>query len=98
MEEDYEGNTGRVIVETFRTQGLNPVYVPGVICANHGPFAWGKDAAKAVYHAVVLEEVAKMAAYAEQLDPNVLPAPQHVLDKHFMRKHGPNAYYGQGYP
>lgn len=96
VEEDYEGNTGRVIVETFRTRGLNPVYVPGVICANHGPFAWGKDAAKAVYHAVVLEEVAKMAAYTEQLDPNVLPAPQHVLDKHFMRKHGPNAYYGQG--
>jgi len=69
--------------------------VPGVLCASHGPFTWGKDAAQAVYHAVVLEEVAKMAILTLTIDPNAHPAPQHVLDKHFMRKHGPNAYYGQ---
>lgn len=61
IEEDYEKNTGKVIIETFRTRGIDPVHVPGVLCASHGPFTWGKDAAQAVYHAVVLEEVAKMA-------------------------------------
>ncbi len=96
VEEDYEGNTGRVIVETFRERGLNPVYVPAVVCRSHGPFTWGKDAAQAVYHAVVLEEVAKMALFTRQVNPAAAPAPQHVLDKHFLRKHGPNAYYGQG--
>ena len=95
VEEDYERNTGLVIVETFRQRELNPVHVPGAICRNHGPFTWGKDAAQAVYHAVVLEEVAKMAVYTRQIVPDAEPAPQHVLDKHFMRKHGPNAYYGQ---
>ena len=95
VEEDYELNTGNVIVETFRERNLNPVYVPGVICRNHGPFTWGKDPAQAVYHAGVLEEVAKMALFTCSLDPNTPPAPQHVLNKHFMRKHGPNAYYGQ---
>ena len=70
--------------------------VPAVICHSHGPFTWGKDAAKAVYHAVVLEEVAKMAIYTRQVNPNAAPAPQRILDKHYMRKHGPNAYYGQG--
>ena len=95
VEEDYERNTGLVIVETFRQRELNPVHVPGAICRNHGPFTWGKDAAQAVYHAVVLEEVAKMAVYTRQIAPDAEPAPQQVLDKHFMRKHGPNAYYGQ---
>ena len=95
VEDDYEGSTGRVIVETFRERGLNPVHVPGVICRSHGPFTWGRDAAQAVYHAAVLEEVAKMAIFTVQINPEALPAPQHVLDKHFMRKHGPNAYYGQ---
>ena len=95
IDEDYEKNTGKVIVETFARRGLNPVYLPGVLCACHGPFTWGKDAAQAVYHAVVLEEVAKMALLTCQINPNAEPAPQHVLDKHFMRKHGPNAYYGQ---
>ena len=95
VEDDYEGSTGRVIVETFRERGLNPVHVPGVICRSHGPFTWGHDAAQAVYHAAVLEEVAKMAIFTVQINPEALPAPQHVLDKHFMRKHGPNAYYGQ---
>lgn len=95
VEDDYEGSTGRVIVETFRERGLNPVHVPGVICRSHGPFTWGRDAAQAVYHAAVLEEVAQMAIFTVQINPEALPAPQHVLDKHFMRKHGPNAYYGQ---
>ena len=95
IDEDYEKNTGKVIVETFHVRGLDPVHVPGVICASHGPFTWGKDAAQAVYHAVVLEEVAKMAMYTRQLDANALPAPQCMQDKHFLRKHGPNAYYGQ---
>lgn len=95
VEEDYERNTGLVIVETFRQRELDPVHVPGAICRNHGPFTWGKDAAQAVYHAVVLEEVAKMAVYTTQIAPDPQPAPQYVLDKHFLRKHGPNAYYGQ---
>ena len=93
--EDYEMNTGKVIAETFAQRGLNPVHVPAVICRSHGPFTWGRDAAQAVYHAVVLEEVARMAFYTIAVDPDAAPAPQHVQDKHFMRKHGPNAYYGQ---
>ena len=95
LDEDYEKNTGVVIAETFRTRGLDPMAVPTVICHSHGPFTWGKDAAQAVYHAVVLEEVAKMAILTRQVDPDAEPAPQRILDKHYMRKHSPNAYYGQ---
>ncbi len=95
VEGGYERNTGRVICKTFEKRNLNPAHVPGVICRNHGPFAWGRDAAQAVYHAVVLEEVAKMALYTLQIAPETEPAPQYISDKHFMRKHGPNAYYGQ---
>lgn len=95
IEEDYEKNTGKVIIETFSGRGINPDYVPAVICRSHGPFTWGKDAAQAVYHAVVLEEVAKMARFTEEVEPKAAPAPQNMQDKHFMRKHGPNAYYGQ---
>ena len=95
IEEDYERNTGKVIIETFRERNLDPKAVPAVICRNHGPFTWGKDAAQAVYHAVVLEEVAKMALYTVTIDPATPSAPQHIQDKHYMRKHGPNAYYGQ---
>ena len=95
IDEDYERNTGKVILETFARRGIDPVHVPAVLCASHGPFTWGKDAAEAVYHAAVLEEVAKMAVLTLTIDPGAQPAPQHVLDKHFMRKHGPNAYYGQ---
>ena len=91
----YERETGKVIVETLKARGIDPLHVPGVLCASHGPFTWGKDAAQAVYHAVVLEEVARMAILTLTIDSGALPAPQHVLDKHFMRKHGPNAYYGQ---
>ncbi len=96
IEEDYETNTGKVIIETFKERGIEPKFVPAVVCRNHGPFTWGKDAAQAVYHAVVLEEVAKMAMLTEQLNHHVQRAPQYIQDKHFMRKHGPNAYYGQG--
>lgn len=95
IEEGYEKNTGKSIIEVF--QDKNPVYVPGVLCKNHGPFAWGKDAAQAVYHAVVMEEVAKMNLMTELLNPNAdCRTPKCMRDKHFMRKHGPNAYYGQG--
>lgn len=93
VEEAYEKNTGLVIIETF--QGKNPMHVPGVLCKNHGPFTWGKDAAEAVHNSVVLEEIAKMNLMTEQLNGNMNPAPQYLQDKHFLRKHGPNAYYGQ---
>lgn len=93
IENEYEKNTGLVIVETFKV--LNPVYVPGVLCVNHGPFTWGKDAMEAVHNAVVLEEVAKMAYHTEMINPRVQPAPESIKEKHFMRKHGKNAYYGQ---
>ncbi|MEQ2442846.1 L-ribulose-5-phosphate 4-epimerase [Pseudoflavonifractor sp. CLA-AP-H29] len=92
---DYEGNTGRVIVETFQSRSIDPDYIPGVICAGHGPFVWGRSPAQAVYHSVVLEEVARMAILTRQVCPAAHAAPQAMLDKHFLRKHGPNAYYGQ---
>ena len=95
LEEDYEKNTGKVIIETFQNRNIDPVAVPAVICHSHGPFTWGKDAAQAVYHAVVLEEVAKMALFTRQIDPAAAPAPQSMQDKHYLRKHGPNATYGQ---
>lgn len=95
IEEAYEANTGKVIIETFRSRQLNPMHTPAVLCVNHGPFTWGKDAAEAVHNAVVLEEVARMAARTEQINPNVTVAPDCIRDKHFYRKHGENAYYGQ---
>ena len=95
IEGEYEKNTGLVIIETFEENGINPVHTPGVLCCNHGPFTWGKDAAEAVHNAVVLEEVAKMAAKTELINPQVKPAPDTIRDKHFFRKHGENAYYGQ---
>ena len=96
IEEAYEKNTGLVIIETFETRGLNPMYTPGVLLTNHGPFTWGKDAAEAVHNAVVLEEVARMARRTEMINPDVKEAPHTIRDKHFFRKHGENAYYGQG--
>ena len=91
----YEKETGTVIIEEFANRGLDPVAVPGIVVRNHGPFTWGKDPAQAVYHAVVLEEVAKMNRFTEQINPRVEPAPKYIMDKHYLRKHGPNAYYGQ---
>ncbi len=91
----YETNTGLLIVSEFKRMGKDVTAVPCVLCKNHGPFAWGKDAHEAVHNAVVLEEVAKMAMRAEAIDPKVQPAPQELQDKHYFRKHGANAYYGQ---
>jgi L-ribulose-5-phosphate 4-epimerase len=90
----YELETGNVIVECFKAQNINPDYVPGVLVNNHAPFSWGTDAANAVHNAVVLEEVAKMTFRSFQLNPNT-EMDQVLLDKHFLRKHGANAYYGQ---
>ncbi|MGG3923893.1 L-ribulose-5-phosphate 4-epimerase [Geobacillus thermodenitrificans] len=90
---EYELETGKVITETFRF--LDPLQVPGVLVHGHGPFAWGKDPANAVHNAVVLEEVAKMAARTYMLNPNAQPISQSLLDRHYLRKHGVNAYYGQ---
>ena len=95
LDEDYELNTGITIVETFKERGLDPKAVPAVLCFSHGPFTWGKDPAQAVYHSVVLEECAKMGIFTRMVNPNAAPAPQRMQDKHYMRKHGPNAYYGQ---
>ena len=89
----YEKNTGLVIAETF--QGKDPLAVPGVLVKGHGPFTWGKNAAESVYHAVVLDKVAEMALHTLSLSPAAPRVPQHLLDKHYFRKHGANAYYGQ---
>ncbi|MHB0897214.1 MAG: L-ribulose-5-phosphate 4-epimerase AraD [Spirochaetales bacterium] len=91
----YETETGWAIVERFRELGLEPGQMPAVLVANHGPFAWGADAAEAVHNAVVLEIVARMALLTLELDPAKTPMPNHLLEKHFGRKHGPGAYYGQ---
>ncbi len=91
----YELNTGVVIVERFVKGNLDPTQVPGVLVQNHGPFSWGKDAADSVKNAIILEEVAQMGIYSRLLNPSVQPVPQSLLDKHFLRKHGPGAYYGQ---
>nr|WP_302111589.1 L-ribulose-5-phosphate 4-epimerase [uncultured Acetatifactor sp.] len=93
--EDYEKNTGRLIVEEFLRMCKDPLSVPAVLCKNHGPFAWGRDAHDAVHNAVVLEEVAKMAYRTESINHHVQAAPQELMDKHYYRKHGANAYYGQ---
>ena len=95
IEDAYEANTGHLIVNEFNRMGKDPMAVPAVLCKNHGPFAWGKDAHEAVHNAVVLEEVAKMAYRAETINPRIQPAPQELQDKHYYRKHGANAYYGQ---
>ena len=92
---DYEWETGRVIVERFRDSGIDPLHVPAVLVRNHGPFAWGPSGAKAVETAQALEIVADMAIKTLAVDPAASPAPSHLLDKHFHRKHGPGAYYGQ---
>ena len=92
---DYEWETGKVIAERFHAQGLDPLAVPAVLVRHHGPFAWGPTAAKAVETALALEIVAEMALKTLALDPAAAGAPRHLLDKHFFRKHGPGAYYGQ---
>ncbi len=89
----YEKNTGLLIAEYLKDKDY--MAVPACLCKNHGPFVWGKDAKEAVHNSVVLEEVAKMAARCEQINPDCKPAPASLLDKHYMRKHGAGAYYGQ---
>lgn len=91
---EYEAETGNVIVERF--SALSPDDIPAVLVASHGPFAWGKDADNAVHNAVVLEEVALMAMQTEALNDRITPMQNELLDKHYLRKHGKNAYYGQG--
>ncbi len=93
IDDAYETNTGLLIVDYFKDKEY--MAVPAVLCKNHGPFTWGKDAHEAVHNAVVLEEVAKMAFRTELINPQVQPAPQELQDKHYYRKHGKNAYYGQ---
>ncbi|RCX13218.1 L-ribulose 5-phosphate 4-epimerase [Anaerobacterium chartisolvens] len=90
---EYEKQTGDVIVETFK--GIDPAFIPGVLVNNHGPFCWGKDAGESVHNAVVLEEVAMMAYYTCSLTPGINAVDSTLLDRHFLRKHGKNAYYGQ---
>lgn len=90
---EYEKNTGVVIIETMAER--DALAMPGALVKNHGVFAWGTDADNAVHNAVIIEYVAKMAAETERLNPNATPAPQYLLDKHYLRKHGKNAYYGQ---
>ncbi len=92
----YELETGNVIIETFRERRIDPDQVPAALVYSHGPFALGKDAMNAVHNAVVLEEVAFMAFHAMALTPGLPPMQQELLDKHYLRKHGPGAYYGQG--
>lgn len=91
----YEYETGKVIVETLNKLDYKPLEMPGIIIFNHGPFSWAKTAKKAVHNAKVLEEVAKMAYHTERINPPVNPIDQLLLDKHYLRKHGANAYYGQ---
>ena len=95
IDSGYEKNTGILIVDYFKANVKDILAMPAVLCKNHGPFTWGKDAHEAVHNAVVLEEVAKMAARCEMINPQVEPAPQILQDKHYYRKHGANAYYGQ---
>lgn len=92
----YELETGNIIVETFQSRGIDPAQVPAVLVHSHGPFVWGTDPFNAVHNAVVLEECAFMDFHAMALTPGLVPMQQELLDKHYLRKHGKNAYYGQG--
>lgn len=96
INDGYEMHTGLAIVDTVRERSLDPLALPAVLCRNHGTFAWGVSPHDAVHAAVVLEEVAKMALHTEQLNPKVSPAEKTLQDKHYFRKHGAAAYYGQG--
>ncbi|MCR5806714.1 MAG: L-ribulose-5-phosphate 4-epimerase [Oscillospiraceae bacterium] len=91
---EYEKNTGKVIIEAF--EGIDPMTIPAVLTKNHGPFTWGTDPFNAVHNSVVLEQAAFMNFHALMLDPRAKPVSQVLLDKHYLRKHGKNAYYGQG--
>ncbi|TLQ37958.1 L-ribulose-5-phosphate 4-epimerase [Ruoffia tabacinasalis] len=95
IESAYEENTGRVIVETLQERGIKPLEIPAILLKGHGPFTWGKTPEDAVMNSVVLEEVCRMNYYAKAINPLSKELPQDILDKHYLRKHGKNAYYGQ---
>ncbi|AXI38212.1 L-ribulose-5-phosphate 4-epimerase [Bacillaceae bacterium ZC4] len=95
VQDDYELKTGQVIVETFQEREINPIEVPSVLVGSHGPFSWGENARKALENAVILEETCKMAFATLVLNPKTSSIEQYLLDKHYLRKHGENAYYGQ---
>jgi L-ribulose-5-phosphate 4-epimerase len=95
IKQDYEANTGDVIVETFKKLKFDPLQHPAVLVASHGPFTWGKDAHDAVHNACVLEFIARLNSETLRINPRTKPMQPALLDKHFLRKHGPNAYYGQ---
>ena len=92
---EYETETGTIIIDTFRARNIDPMQVPAVLVKSHGPFAWGKDAMEAVHNSVVLEEVAAMNFRTLLINPAITPMQKELLDKHYLRKHGANAYYGQ---
>ena len=92
---EYEKETGTIIIDTFRARNIDPMQVPAVLVKSHGPFAWGKDAMEAVHNSVVLEEVAAMNFRTLLINPAITPMQKELLDKHYLRKHGANAYYGQ---
>ena len=96
VESAYELETGKVIIETFTNEKIDPTAVPGVLVYGHGPFTWGETPQKAVENSIVLDEIAEMAEMTETVNKNIHPIPQYLLDKHFFRKHGAQAYYGQG--
>jgi len=96
IEGAYELETGNVIIETFKIRNLDPAQIPAVLVNSHGPFTWGSDPHNAVHNAVVLEELAFIAFHAMALTPDLPPMQQELLNKHYLRKHGANAYYGQG--
>lgn len=96
VNDGYEMETGKVIIETFEERGLDVLAVPGILLQGHGPFTWGKDAKTAVMNSVVLDEVSKMNFFTQKLNGLAEELPQRILDKHYLRKHGQNAYYGQG--
>jgi L-ribulose-5-phosphate 4-epimerase len=95
VKNNYELETGNLIVETFKSRGIDPLHMSMILVAVHGPFTWGDSAAKSVYHGAVLEEVCRMALLTLSLDPEAAPLPDHIIRKHWERKHGPKAYYGQ---
>ena len=98
VKNNYEFETGKLIAETFKRKKLNPVEMTMVLVAGHGPFTWGSSAAQSIYHGAVLEEISKMALFTLTIDPNVKPLPEHIIKKHWERKHGLDAYYGQENP
>jgi L-ribulose-5-phosphate 4-epimerase len=95
VKNDYELETGKLIAETFKSGSINPAHVNMVLVAGHGPFTWGESAFQSVFHSAVLEEICKMALLTTTLNPHVKPLPEHIIKKHWERKHGKDAYYGQ---